>query len=297
MTDDLISEYLPVISGHISNKYRWVDQRGNCMLSVDDLIQIASIALVKLAAKWDDILAERGEERAGNGGLFWRFLELEIKRDVHKYFQRTAHYEEPDPASFDTDDGLDIRTSLARHRDPSLTVADVADYYATLPLRDKILIALRYYDELPWQSVADILSAKFGNTAVLARIAVDRWRRYARNQFLEQPEPMSRQLKRSWEPPQSLHDYLRDRHRKDIHEYLGVVTIAFRTDPGYLFLILGKQQWFAPGAMDTGTLTPHHKHQIDVMLGAGMTMADAARRLNVPYTAVKWYVRRDRRAA
>ena len=39
--DQLISHYLPVVRGHIVKNYEWMARRGNCLISVDDLIQVA----------------------------------------------------------------------------------------------------------------------------------------------------------------------------------------------------------------------------------------------------------------
>ena len=162
MTDPLVTRYLPVLRGMIIKKYSWVETRGNCLLTVDDLIQVASIRLIDLVSRWDGILAGMGKERDGDGALFWTFLRHETKQAILAYWERVAPDNQPLTDSFDDhledeDSWADVRTSLMRLRDPSIIHADIADYFTTIPQRDKVIITLRYFDDLPWATVADVL--------------------------------------------------------------------------------------------------------------------------------------------
>jgi RNA polymerase sigma factor (sigma-70 family) len=304
MTDPLISEYLPVIRGHITKKYSWVDGTGNCMLTVDDLIQVASIALVRLVDRWDGFLARDGKEREGNGGLFWNFLENEVKNDIAKYYRDVVKLDRPtsdslDAVPQDADESLaTIRTALNARRDGEswgMVNDDLVDHFSVMPQRDKILIALRYFDELPFARIADVLGANEKTTRNLTLNAVNRWRAFSRNQYVEYPTDLPRRLPQPWEPTETLTTYLQSRHRKDISEYLGYVTICFRNDVSYLVDILGSERTVAPGAKAVG-LSPAQQHQVDELMAQSVNMVEISRRLGVSYGLVIGHARRRRAA-
>lgn len=299
MTDPLISEYLPVIRGHIVKKYRWMETRGNCLLTVDDLVQVASIALVRLVARWDLFLADEGKTRDGNGGMFWSFLEHEVKQDVYKYYERVAKaHRAADSSADDIEENYQnypehIRTALWRLQNPSLTQKGVAAFFDTLPQRDKILIALRYFDELPFKQVADVLAGYEKTVKNMTGRIVTRWRVFARNQILDVVSEVPRRVEWAWEPPQSLHDYVEARHRMGLSEYLGIVTLCFRADVSYLVDILKTAPTEVPGARKT-SLSPYQQHQVDEMIADGVNMREISRRLNVPYAPVLNHAKRRR---
>lgn len=285
--DPLISEYLPVVNGHIVRRYGGLIRGGNCLFTVEDVQQIAAIALVKLVDQWDGILAEQGKTREGNGGLFWRYLENNVKRDVLDFYNRAGKKGNRDVDLMEEygDGDDDKRTSLWHMPRPSLAQQDVVDFFVTLPQRDKILIALRYFDELPFDRVADILSAEKRTTQTLTHRVVERWRAHARNQFQTYLEEVPPRQPRQWEEPESLSLYLQTRHRKDISEYLGYVTICFRADVSYLVDILGRERVEAAG--QRATLSPFMQAQVDQMISDGVNNAEIARTLGLGYGQVR----------
>jgi RNA polymerase sigma factor (sigma-70 family) len=304
MTDPLISEYLPAIRGYIIKKYHWVDGKGNCLLTVDDLIQVASIILCRLVAGWDDFLAKEGKTRDGNNGLFWTFLEHQVKQEITRYSDRVAHDDRPREASFDDhapgEESLaETRTSLRLLKDtPSWTVVnnELVDYFSTMRTRDKILIALRYFDELPYDQMADVLGLKSHTTVTNTMNAKNRWLRYARNLYVDDPvtiPPVGSAGAHRWDIPESLTTYLESRHRKDIHEYLGYVTICFRADVSYMASVLGSERVTAPGARPS-SLSPYHQNQIDKMMLDGVSKIEISRVLGVGYELIKGHVKRRR---
>jgi DNA-directed RNA polymerase specialized sigma subunit len=301
MTDPLVSEYLPVVRGHIVKHYRWMENRGNCLITVDDLIQIASMTLVKLVEKWDGILEEKGETREGTGPLFWSFLRERIKGDVIKYYARDGMADENESRnpSFDEEpeDNAEnqafIRTSVRIKADGILwrsTHNTIVDFFSVMPRQDKIEIALRYFDDLTLERVADIMEAPYKSTARRVKENTDRWRTFSRNQFTDEITDLRPRLPRAWEPPATLVEYLAARHRKTFEEYLGYVTLCFRSDAGYLNLALAERRYEATGARE-GRLSPYFRAQIDTMLGEGESMREISRVLGVVYEDVKYHAK------
>ena len=289
---DWISRYLPALRGYVVNHFRWMEQRGNCLVTTEDLIQVASMELVKLAAKWGELAKtfDRVDTLEAEEKLFWGCLVTATKSQFKQYYNlHTRRGKTETNAAIDDFEGdwWEERTSVRLlHEMPGSALARhaIVDYYASMPVRDKVHIALRYFDELPIKQVESLLGtsavSKF-NSGVIQRMRV-----VARNQFLEFPEPDPIRHSFTWEPPELLLTYLRDRHRKDIHEYLGIVTIAFREDVSYLVDILGFEKTMVPGAQPIA-LSPAQQHQIDIMLSEGLSQESIAHRLGITRTLVR----------
>ena len=312
--DQLISHYLPVVRGHIVKNYEWMARRGNCLISVDDLIQVASIALLKLVGRWDEIVAGLDRpptSRDHAGRLFWSYLKDDVKWTVMSYYKRDGEGDvdindrassldrEHDDDGGTIDPDIDVHTSL-RLQDSSMSWQVVHDqiieYYQIMPQRDKVHIALRYFDELPIRRVADILEAKEGATAQFTMRAVTRWRTQAQNLFLEFPNEIEpRRHHVSWDPPGTLLGFTEARHRKDLPEYLWYATECFRADVSYLVDILGFGMVRAPGVRRT-ELSPYFQAQADIMIRDGVSLQEIANRLGVTKDRV-WKYSRQRRAS
>ena len=298
--DPLISEYLPVVKGQIAKKYWWIEDRGNCLLTTDDLIQVASIALVTLTNKWDDILADQGATREDmtDGRLFWHYLKSEVKWMVLNAIKRQAKLDQDNHTTnwrYDAHAeelwGEDVRTALTRHQDPSILQADIAEYFALMPPYEKTILALRHFDELSFPQISDLLGVAAPLLSEHATKAINRWRVYARNQYLDTPEYLPRHPRRAWEPPTALVDYLQSRHHADIHEYLGVVTISFRVDVSYMVDILGGRRFTGTANHPNSRLTDEQRKEIDRLTGEGMNAMEVSRRLDIPYGSVRYQIK------
>ena len=296
--DRLIRKFLPLLRGHVTNVYSWMDARGNCLLSVDDLIQVASITLMKLADEWHSIVAEHPEfvldENGTHDAVFFAYLKKEVKfrlLNEHQRERRAAFegltseidgetYERPE--LYDSTDGeMHDRTGVRRRPDGPwwrAILSDIMAYWDTqMTPKEKLVIALRYFDELPRDRVSELT----GTSSVLYPAIVKRWRAHTRNQLRNGDgfEVVEHVNSRAWEPPELLTVYLRDRHQKDIHEYLGIVTLSFRADPDYLVRILDVLPFRTPGANDQ--IDPEQIETIDRMAAEGHSYAEIGRTVGV----------------
>lgn len=297
MTDPLITEYLPMVKAMVARRYASMGRRGNCLLTVDDLVQIASIELMHLTSEWDQILAGMGKTRDGNGGMFWRFLEKRVRDAVIKYYDKVAHAKRAASSSIDDIEAnpdhysIEARTALARLQQPSIVHHDIAGFFDTLPRKDKVYIALRYFDELSYAQIADLLGAHKNTTINLTRRIVDRWRDFARNQFTDHSVVVGRRVEWEWEPTETLLTYIQNRHRVDLPEYLGWVSLCLRADVSYLADILSTQRTEAVSAREPA-LSPFQQAEVDRLIGEGVNKMEISRRLGVTYGVVIGHAKR-----
>jgi RNA polymerase sigma factor (sigma-70 family) len=302
----LVTDWLPRIRPFVASKFGWLERRGNCMVTVDDLIQVASIALMRHAERWGDNLAdslgvdpETAFDGGPNAGLFWTTLREDVERAIYAYRHRDAKDDEFmdsfDNRGEDDESDAEKRTSL---RTPGngftwgVIRENVVDYYMFLPQRDRVMIALRYFDDLTHTRVAELLGVNTSTVRQRDKVLRDEWVTVARNQYAEHPTPLAdRRSNIKWEPSELLTTYIRDRWRKDVHEYLGIFTIALREDIGYLSEILSSERTYAGDAHAASRiLSPYQDAQIDKWYAAGMSMRDIARDLGVAYHLVTTYV-------
>ena len=305
MSDTLITHHLPGVIGYIKNHYAWMETRAtNCMITVDDLVQIASIQLIKLAQKWPEVWAETQATQETEGvknaedRYFWTHLKWDIKGAVHAYYERYTGLkqgEESTPESaLEIDDWLEERTSVRLpHEMPGSRIPryDIVDFFSRMPLRDKVHIALQYFDELTGKQMGDLLGIAAGAVYNYNLDVIHRMRIFARNQFQDTREPLTEHRPRPWEPPEALTVYLQGRHRMDIHEYVGIFTIALREDVSYLTDILGTTRT-SPPRPGMRALSPFQETQVDVMLAAGHTQKEIAARVGVSQATISNHSRR-----
>ncbi len=301
MTDPLISEYLPIVQGHVVNRYKGYARRQHCLVSMEDLMQVAAIELVLLTADWPQICEERGDVEGDGKALFWSYLVTRVKSAVLRYVERTAHMEADsgtrrlDIVAEDGQNEDEVRTSLFKWRDPSLLQQEIADYYGLLPTRHKALIALRYFDELTFSQVADILSATEKTTGNLTHAVVDRWRAFARNQWVTHPDWLPAPASSRWTIPESFELYVQARYRTDVHTYLGYFAVCLKADVSYLTQILGRSKTVVPGsAAHSQAFSPAQQAQVDARLAAGELARDIAADMGVHQNTVYNHAKRRR---
>lgn len=308
--DRLIHRFLPQLRAHVITKYRWMSERGNCVLDVDDLIQLACIVLMSLADRWASIVEDHPEFKVGPDGtydgIFYNYLKVETKSRLghaHRDERRAAFEgltfeidgeEFERPRLYEVSDGeMHDRTGVRRRPDgpwwPAI-VNNIMCHWDTMPTKEKVGIALRAFDGLSPKNAAELAGC---SQDVLIR-AVNRWRTHARNQVvLGDPHDVPRRsYQHAWEPPELLIMYLRDRHRMDLYEYLGIVTISFRTDPDYISEILDVKQ----RPIQRAQITDQQIATLDRMAAQGYNYSQIARAVGIAPGSVANRLNPDRAA-
>ncbi|WP_315551252.1 sigma factor-like helix-turn-helix DNA-binding protein [Microbacterium aurum] len=314
--ENMVNEFLPQLRAHVIAKYGWLERRGNCLVTIDDLIQVASIALLRHIDRWPRIAADAGMDPTRNNGAFYVMLKEDVKRKIMRYRREADDPAEGeiDPIAMSFDDrpeGLDggflgatdeeFRTALhAPSMMPhwKMIQSDVVDYFVFLRKREKMNIALRYFEELSHETTAELLGVSVATSRQTISTIKKEWLNHARNQYRdEQVNLQGRVHGIKWEPSEALVAFLRDRRRMDIDEYLGIVTIAFREDVSYLTEILSETRHYGATAhAGTRALSPYQEAQVDKWMSKGMSQAQIARDLGVDYHHVNQYVRSGRQS-
>lgn len=304
-SDPLISEYLSQMNAHIATKYAWLTYRGNCLVTVEDLQQLAAITLVKLTASWDSYLATRGLSRSDDvGGLFWNSVKNNVKQDLLKYYAREGQAdnfgaETPIVEETDDEDELHKRTTItAVTESPEWGVIRdaIIDAYALMPRRFKVVVALLQFDGLDQAQAADVLGVSQSAVSLTMSKAREYLREVARSQFVSSPSRAAPFSRSRWTEPATFAEYVTSRHRMDTDEFLGIVHIAFRTDPIYLVHLLGQNDG-AGKNRGTFTLTPEQQARVDYLSGHGISLKAVAETIGVPYHQVYRYAKAEERRA
>ncbi len=158
----------------------------------------------------------------------------------------------------------------------SLTVNDVIDYFATLPIYFKALAALRYYDELPLKKIVrpmNVSQSSINRGLALLRTHLVE---FTWNQFIDDPwqlEPMSSPV---WVTiPLSLTKHVRSAHGCDVEEYVRRFVQAMRDDVWYLTGVVRSQRFEVAGQRIS--LTSEQQAVVENMYAAGISKAAIAR--------------------
>lgn len=281
-----IGFHTPLIR-HIKKRYSWM-QQGHCLMNIDDLIQVASIALLKLGTEWPDIATKyelQSIDPRDNDGLVWTILQDRIKKAISKYGRDVVRISRVVlDASIDREmqrldeEGfmsIDVRTALKvpgpMSRGSRIEWHALVDAFSVLPIRDKIHLALRFYDGLSLDRTGQLLGVKKATAHAYIERVRSRFRIIARNQYLTRLEEVPARNATPWEPPQSLIDYLADEYDLDVAEWLGLFTISMREDISYLCDILSTGYFMPPTVSRGRTLTPEQMYEIDQRLATGET--------------------------
>lgn len=278
--DALVARWMPVIPGYVQNNYRWVeDKYGECLYSVSDLIQLS---MVKLIQKAREFTPDESATDEANHRMFFSFLkkavQFAIKQEIHDH--KNPHWGD----SFDGDNGeeTDVRTSLRIFVDPSLIHSMLVDYFDLLPQRAKLCLAIRYFDELTVKEAAAILGD--GAQTYTSRV-IERYRRHARNLWVEFPERLENTRMLDWETPAAVEEYVRNRWQSDIPGYLAHVSRCLRADVSYLVDMLGSGYTVTPRS----TVTPQQQQRIqriENLSALGWTQRRIAEALGVSQSVV-----------
>lgn len=303
-SDDTIATYLPKVRGYVVNHYSWISRRGHCLLDIDDLIQIVSILLVTIAAEWE----ERGDPIGGtdkNRARFFAYLKSAIKKELltevrdRRFDTETQMFDSFDLPT-DPETGVENRTTAAAYRSahipraPDMLHGEAAEYFLYLPPRNKMLFALRYFDELTHSQIGELMGMSRHSVSARLQDEIIRWRRHCLNLCTSTFEELPVRRTRAWEPPPALIEYIQDRYRSDIPGYLGFFTIALRLDVGYLTGILKPERNYVPDShRGRRAFTELEEKRIDDLLHAGHTHREIAEMFGVGKSTITRHAARS----
>lgn len=130
---------------------------------------------------------------------------------------------------------------LARHRQQSLLHREITDYIATLPLRWKLLLALRFHAELPMEDIAKLVGGHPGTAGNLITTAVGKIHEYAQAAVVDHPSPVLAVRTNPWPIPDAVHRWVwLNTRNPDVHTYLGCVQRDYAADVSYLVDMLNR---------------------------------------------------------
>ncbi|ALJ20323.1 sigma-70 family RNA polymerase sigma factor [Microbacterium sp. No. 7] len=266
LVDRMIAQFHGTLVRTVTIRWGWM-ARGGVLTTVDDLEQVACLALLDLADTWPTYVQEKGypADPVEAHGLTWTLLVERARWHIHAYARDVERYEQR-ALSRSLDADLDqyreegtlapaVRTAISvRDTDPTLQTT-IADYVIAQPPGDYTVLALRYYDELSQQHAGDVLG--LGAAAINRRtgLALADIRAYAHAQVSETTTPPRDRRGYPWTPPDTLRGYLNDTHGLTLDAWHARFAHALRSDVTYLCALLG------PGrAVSRSTTNPRRKY-------------------------------------
>lgn len=246
-------------------------------LTWDDLIDISDDAVLRALDKADRNIEEGTPV---SGALFWFLVTSNISQRIidewARLRTRTSHHTYDEAGD---EDGLQpwwmLRTELCVHSRESLLHHKIAAQLAILPTRWKILLTLRYYEELPLEEVAKAVSAHPSKVKELIGRICAYVLMLAMQEVPDQPPAVEPARTNPWEIPFTMHRWVwLNTKYPDVHTWLGAAQHAYETDVSYLVDFLdrahGKKAEFGKRAdwekrdrpvIDCGTASGYRKHK------------------------------------
>lgn len=297
------------LRAHVLKRYGWM-QNFCPHMNADDLVQIANLALFELCRDWSEIAEARdvSSDPVDNPGMFWKYLAFRVKDEVRMYaktnegtLNEDGHWIWTRSLSLDAEDehfatsGLvreDIRDEvMIRDHPPYLSRNAVVDLFSILPTRDKIYLALRFFDGLSLKDAGQLVGSSPTAFSMLVERARSHVRGYARHQYSTTDAGTGDLRPRKgapWDIPGTLHDYLRTRHDLDVHEWLGLFTISMRVDVSYLIDIVSGRG-FMPDTASRRGLTPEQESELGRRIAENQPSDEIMSQMGISYELVRYH--------
>lgn len=269
----------------------------------ETLRDCAEDAILEVTGFYHAWCAERGlnpDDRA----LFWKMIKQNIDWAVADAMKTQAKanvvYFEDLEATEDqpADDDL-TRTQLYRHRPASLLHEEIVDVISTIPTREKLLLALRFFEELDWKTVTRLAGFKGANATNQMIRTTTRILRTSRNMVVNDPEEIADARRVTpLEVTSDLTRWLLEHYgTNDVHAYLGYVTRHYYADVSYVidFIKTAHGVRVAAFGLRTNPLTREQMAELDARLLAGDTQIAIARDFDVPRALIAKIVQKGYR--
>lgn len=287
--------FFPVVGGYAVN--RW---KGRCVLSIDEIVDLARANLyeaIDIYPGWCE-----GRDFTPNGRAFWGFLKNRIDWGFLYHIRNTPYPNSLEGLTTFEDDNdvymgrvLLAAADLARVREHSLLHFELVRRVQRFAPRWQMLLALRYYEELPGIEVARIAGEPFSTSNhILDRARIELLNTAHRLVLDDPPEAIESNPRITAVTP-AFEEWVTSTGRApDAAAYLNDVLVAHALDVTCLIDVLNASNGRGPnpGRRGSRVLSPDDEMLVDELLRDGTTKQEIARRLEVSDTVVRKYSRR-----
>ena len=252
---------------------------------LDELKSQASESFVLHVNGYDEWCEKHGYN-ASDEGLFYALAKKRIRWDCLAYMDNVHGRKETGTE----EEWGEIRTQLSvRHRD-SLLHHQLASFVETLPLRERVYLALVAFEEIPVTKIAPLVEGHHVTIGKAIRTGAERVlleaMRLTMTGELPKPEPTGRTR---WVPPTPLLEQIERWYGCDLDTYLEYVQIHYRADVSYLVEILDRANGGGPQRGNLGNnrkLTADQVQEVITRLYAKEKHEDIARDYGVTRGAI-----------
>ncbi|MDJ0336431.1 hypothetical protein QMG83_14485 [Salinibacterium sp. G-O1] len=222
-------------------KHRLQQDRHAGIVTYDDLISEASEILWKAANEYPAWATERQLD-PHSGAIFWAYARKAIDWGLANYLQHRYQKTDTSLEKISGEDNPDdwasddiIRTQLSRHRPASMLHEQIADQIIMTRRDWRILIALRYFEELPYEQIGKLTDMSQDRSINYITEICGRIREHALTLVAAEPRPpiTPRKLNIADTLPE-LEQYIWRRYGTDTSTWLGWVAHCYRQDVSYI---------------------------------------------------------------
>lgn len=244
--DRFVTEFWGIAEAHVNKTWSWIS-RTNHMADHDDLVSVALEALTIAANEWPQWCAKSDADPLIKQH-FWAFAKKRINWVTIRYLDRKAQTQpsidefEQDLADGTAGAGDWLNTQLNNHHPPSMLQAQLVDYISTLTLKEQLMLALVYYEEMSlddarilggWQSTPAVGAVLATASREILHHALSQTRAYT------PPQP-ARGWAPAWQLPQQLTTWIKTQYDTDPDTYLRYVAANYRADISYTLDFLNR---------------------------------------------------------
>jgi DNA-directed RNA polymerase specialized sigma24 family protein len=185
-----------------------------------------------------------------------------------------------------------LRTSLHVFPRESILQSELVDFIETMPAKDQILLALRFYDELTLQQICDLTDLNLSPASRRIKIPTERLVAFSLTRATSFELPKSALIKRPMRLSVAVFRWISRTYNTDVWTYLATARQAYREDVSYLVAMLDngngieKQQ----GNQVLGDLAAETRLAMDRLYREGVSALDIAKRFELPHRTVVGYL-------
>jgi|GEM_PF-4719205 len=241
--DQIIEQYFPYAELRVISRYRYaVMERGAA--TWDDLKGAAIDGLIKASDAWHPWCAKTGHDPADKRELFY-FVNNSVDWRVNDYLN---HYAFTDN-SFDdlTDEASDrpidadlLRTTLHLRQEPSRLLAQIAEFIGTLRLREQLVLALRYFDEMPVTTIATMSGVQLVSISAILASTSKKVLAFALAELVTFPEPVPISNTRGYAVPPIIANWINAHYGVELDAYLKFARLCYSIDVSYVVEIIDR---------------------------------------------------------